>query len=87
MCHNYPLIMQRLGWEKGKQYLRLDGKVSAQARQQGTRMFNDPKSSVQVPASRPHAHNLLPVVVALHCKMLLARHHQAIFSWQDTIKQ
>ena len=40
--------VQEFQWSKGKQYLRLDGKVSSQIRQQHTRRFNDPTSSVQV---------------------------------------
>jgi len=41
-------VVQKFQWSKGKQYLRLDGKVSSQIRQQHTRLFNDPTSSVQV---------------------------------------
>lgn len=40
--------MQKLKWSKQNQYLRLDGKVSPQIRQQHTQIFNDPNSSVQV---------------------------------------
>jgi len=40
--------VQKFHWSKGKQYLRLDGGVSSQIRQQHTRSFNDPTSSVQV---------------------------------------
>lgn len=42
-------VQSPLGWMKGKQYLRLDGKVSSHVRQQHTAKFNEPKSSVQVP--------------------------------------
>jgi len=40
--------VQKFQWSKGKQYLRLDGKLSSHIRQQHTRLFNDPSSSVQV---------------------------------------
>ncbi len=40
--------VQKFEWSKGNQYLRLDGGVNSQTRQQHTRYFNDPTSSVQV---------------------------------------
>ncbi|KAL0036516.1 hypothetical protein WJX77_010974 [Trebouxia sp. C0004] len=42
------MLQQKFQWSKGKQYLRLDGNVSPQTRQQHTRLFNDTTSSVQV---------------------------------------
>ncbi|KAL0037316.1 hypothetical protein WJX79_001658 [Trebouxia sp. C0005] len=42
------VLQHKFQWSKNKQYLRLDGKVSSQIRQQHTRLFNDPTSSVQV---------------------------------------
>lgn len=40
--------MQEFGWAKGKNYLRLDGKLNPKIRQRNNQVFQDPHSSAQV---------------------------------------
>lgn len=45
----HPACLQRYGWTKGREYLRLEGGTAAKTRQKEIQLFQDPASAAQVP--------------------------------------